>query len=48
MQADRRAQGDGPGMDQVASRSLVGRYAELKCRIKQDGLMDPQPVYYAG
>jgi fatty acid desaturase len=48
MQADRRAQGDGPGMDQVASRSPVGRYAELKRRIKQSGLMDPQPVYYAG
>jgi fatty acid desaturase len=48
MQADRRVQGDGPGMDRVASRSPVGRYAELKRRIKQDGLMDPQPVYYAG
>jgi fatty acid desaturase len=35
-------------MDQVTSCSPVGRYAELKRRIKRSGLMDPQPVYYAG
>ena len=48
MQADIRAQGDGPRKSQVASSTPTGRYAELKRRIKHDGLMDPQPVYYAG
>ena len=48
MQADIRAWGDGPRKRQVASGTPTGRYAELKRRIKQDGLMDPQPVYYAG
>ena len=48
MQADTRAQGDGPGKSQVASSTPSGRYAELKRRIKQGGLMEPQPAYYAG
>ena len=48
MQADMRAWGDGPRKRQVASGTPSGQYAELKRRIKHDGLMDPQPVYYAG
>ncbi|MBA3425746.1 MAG: acyl-CoA desaturase [Rubrobacter sp.] len=48
MSADRQSPADTPGESQVASRTPVGQYAELKRRIKQNGLMDPQPVYYLG
>jgi fatty acid desaturase len=36
------------GSDQVGLRSGINHYAELKRLIKENGLLDRQPAYYAG
>ncbi len=48
MHEDRRVQVDASGESRGASRSPAGQYAGLERLIKQDGLMDRQPAYYAG
>jgi hypothetical protein len=37
-----------PLLKQSAARSLPNQYAELKRLIKQRGLLDQQPAYFAG
>ena len=49
MNLDRPCPDDAPGgIKRSAARSRANQYAELKGLIKQEGLLDQQPAYFAG